>query len=86
MPRRDLLDDPRIAVRIVEGEERPVARTLGVGAFDSRLWRERRAMPHVARFNTTPDQILMGRYDVGDNQRASGRTRRGCGYSLAERD
>ena len=74
------------AVRIVEGEERPVARTLGVGAFDPRLRRERGAMPHVARLNTTPDQILMGRYDVGDDQRTRGRTRRGCGYSLAERD
>jgi hypothetical protein len=28
-------------------------------------------MPHVARLNTTPDEILMGRYDVGDDQRAS---------------
>ena len=61
MPRRDLLDNPRIAVRIVEGEERPVARTLGVGAFDPRLLRERGAMPHVARLNTPPDKILVGR-------------------------
>ena len=86
MPRGDLLDNPRIAVWIVEGEERPVACALGVGAYDPRLWRERGAMPHVARLNTTPDQILMGGYDVGDDQRASGRTWRGCGYSLAERD
>jgi hypothetical protein len=61
MPRRDLLDNPRIAVPITEGEERPVAHTLGVGAFDPRLRRERGAMPHVARLNTTPDQILVGR-------------------------
>jgi hypothetical protein len=42
-------------------------------------------MPHVARLNTTPDQILMGRYDVGDDQRTRRRTWRGCGYSVAER-
>jgi hypothetical protein len=43
-------------------------------------------MPHVARLNTTPDEILMGRYDVGEDQRTRRRTWRGCGYSLAERD
>ena len=43
-------------------------------------------MPHVTRLNTTPDQILMGRYDVGDDQGPSGRTQRCCGYSLAEGD
>jgi hypothetical protein len=43
-------------------------------------------MPHVARLNITPDEILMGRYDVGDDHRTRRRTWRGCGYSLAERD
>ncbi len=32
VPRCDLLDQPRITVGIIEGEERPVARALGVGA------------------------------------------------------
>jgi hypothetical protein len=31
-PRRDLLDQPHIAVRIVEREERPVAGALGIDA------------------------------------------------------
>ena len=35
--RRDLLDQPRILVGVVEGEERPVARALGVGAGKPRL-------------------------------------------------
>jgi hypothetical protein len=85
-PCRDLLDNPGIAVWIVEGEERPVTRALGVRAFNPRLRRERRAMPHVAHLDTTTDQILMSRYDVGYDERTRGGTRSGCGYSLAERD
>src|SRR5262247_2156891 len=37
VPRRDLLDQPRVAVGIVKGEERPIARTLRVGAGPTRL-------------------------------------------------
>ena len=46
---RHLLDEPRIAVGILEGEERPIARALGVGAGKARLLGERRAVPHVTR-------------------------------------
>jgi hypothetical protein len=42
--RRDLLHQPRIAVGIVEGAERPVAGALGVGTGPPRLGRERRAV------------------------------------------
>src|SRR5438270_334892 len=44
---RDLLDQPRIAVRIGEVQERSVAGALGVGARLPRLDRERRAVPDV---------------------------------------
>jgi len=50
-PRRDLLDQPCIAVGIVEGEERRVARALGVGALEPRLrgGRAGRATPRSRR-------------------------------------
>src|SRR5258708_4932073 len=85
-PRCDLLDQPRIAVRIIEGEERPVARALGVGAGKACLQGKRRAVPHLTRVDATADKFVMSRFDVGDNQRTHGRARRCPSYSLAERD
>src|SRR5215469_12927448 len=86
VPRRDLLDQPRIAIGILEGEERAVARALGIRAAQPRLHGERRAMPHPTRVDATADEFGMGRCDVGDDQRTHGRARRGRSYSLAERD
>jgi hypothetical protein len=43
LPRRDLLDDPRIVVGIVEGEERPVTGALGGRGLYPRLERPRPA-------------------------------------------
>ena len=71
-PRCDLLDQPRIAVGIIEGEERPVARALGVGAGKPCLRGARRAVPHFTRVDATADEFVMSRCDVGDNQRARG--------------
>ena len=85
-PRRDLLDQPRIAVGIGEGEERPVAGALGVDAGLPRLDGERRAVPHVAHVDAAADEFVMGRFDVGDDQPRHGRARRGRRESLAERD
>src|SRR6266702_6680438 len=76
VPRCDLLDQPRITVGIIEREERPVARTLGIGAGKPCLRGERRAVPHLTRVNATADEFVMSRFDVGDNQRRRGRTRR----------
>src|SRR5438105_13795441 len=45
--RRDLLDEPRVAVGIVKGEERPVAGALRIGAGLPRLARERGHVAHV---------------------------------------
>ena len=67
-PRRNLLDQPGIAVGIVEGKERPVARALGVGAPEPCLRRERRAVPDVTRLDATADEFVMGRFDVRDDQ------------------
>ena len=85
-PRGDLLDKPCIAVRIVEGEERSIARALEVGAAEPGLRGERRAVPYLARIDATADDFVMGRFDVGDDQPSCGRARRGRSYSLAERD
>src|SRR5262249_28401058 len=85
-PRRDLLDEPRIAIGILKGEERPVARALGIRAAEPCLHGERRTMPHLTRVDATADEFGMGSRDVGDDQRADSRTRRGGSYSLAECD
>ena len=47
-PRRDLLDQPRVAIGIGEARERPVAGALGVGPRLPRLDRKRRAVPDFA--------------------------------------
>src|SRR5215472_7467126 len=86
VPRRDLLNQPRIAIGILEGEERPVARALGIRAAEPRLHGERRAMPHPTCVYATADEFGMGSCDVGNDQRTDGRARRGRSYSLAERD
>ena len=85
-PRGDLLDEPQIAVGIVEGAERPVAGALGVGAGLARLDGERRAVPHVTHVDATVEESVMGRLDVGDDERALGRARRGRCEPQAERD
>ena len=74
-PRGDLLDDPQIAVGIVEGAERPVAGALGVGAGLARLDGERRAVPHVTHVDAELDESVMGRLDVGDDEGALDRAR-----------
>ena len=86
VPRRDLLDQPRVAIGILEGEERPVARALGIRAAEPCLHGERRAMPHLTRVDATADEFGMGCCDVGDDQRTDRRARRGRSYSLAEGD
>src|SRR5262249_36033552 len=85
-PRRDLLDQPDIAVGIVEREKRPVARVLRVGAGLPCLDGERRSVPHVTRVDATADELVMGRFDVRDDQTPLGRARRGGRESLAEGD
>src|SRR6266481_6339621 len=83
-PRCDLLDQPGIPVGITEGEERAVARALGVRAGKTCLRRKWGAVPHVTRADATTGDFLMCRTDVGDNQCAHGRTRRRRSHSDAE--
>src|ERR1700685_3976257 len=71
-PRCDLLDQPGIAVGISEGKERPVTGVLGVGAGKTCLKGGRRAVPHLTRPDTTTHELVMGRLDVGDNERPHG--------------
>ena len=85
-PRRDFLDQPRVAIGIGEARERPVAGALGVGARLPRLDRERRAVPDVTHLDATADELVIGDLDVGDDQLPLGRAWRGRRESLAERD
>src|SRR6267143_1751635 len=77
--RRDLLDDPQIAVGIVEGAERPVAGALGVGAGLARFDGERRAVPHVTDVDAELEECVVGLLDVGDDEGALDRARGGRG-------
>src|SRR5882672_8855747 len=75
-PRCDLLDQPRITVGVIEGEERPVARALGIRSGKPRLLGKRRTVPHLTRVDATADEFVMSRLDVRDNQPPRGRARR----------
>src|SRR5215469_8250908 len=86
VPCGDLLDQPRIAIGILEGEEGSVARALGIWAAEPCLHWERRTMPHLTRVDATADEFGVGSCDVGDDQCTDGRAGRGRSYSLAERD
>src|SRR6266850_390453 len=85
-PRGHLLDDPQIAVGIVEGAERPVAGALGVGAALARLDGERGAVPDVAHVDAKLEKPVMGRHNVRDDKGALRRAWRGRVQSQAERD
>jgi hypothetical protein len=85
-PRGDLLYQPGIPVGIGEGEERPVAGALGVGARLACLGGERRAVPDLAGVDAAVGEVVVGRFDVGDDQPALGRTGRGRRDSGAEVD
>jgi hypothetical protein len=85
-PGGDLLDQPGVAVRIGEGEERPVAGAVGVGAGLACLGRERRAVPDLTRVDAAADKVGVGRFDVGDDQPALGRAGCGRGEAGAEGD
>jgi hypothetical protein len=80
------LDEPGIAIRIIEGEEGPVAGALGVGAGLPRLDGERRAVPHVTDIEAKVGQPVMGGLDIGDDEPPLGRARRGRREPLAECD
>src|SRR6266496_5750195 len=86
MTRGDLLDEPQIAVGVIEGAEGSVAGALRVDTGLARLDGERRAVPDVAHLDATAGEFVMGRGDVGNDEVALARTWRGLRESLAERD
>jgi len=57
----------RITVGIIEGEERPVARALGIGAGKSRPpgGNARAVATSHSRRLPRPMRVVMGRFDVG---------------------
>src|SRR5215467_5645854 len=85
-PGGDLLDQPRVAVGVGEGAERPVAGAFGVGAGLPCLGRERRAVPDLAGVDAAAGEVGVGRHDVGDDQPSYGRAGRGRDEPGAEGD
>src|SRR5258707_10291939 len=84
-PRCDLLDQPHIAVGISEGEERPVAIALGVGAGKPSLQGKRCAVPHLTRVDATAAEFAMIRPELGDKQLPRARAPRRRSELQAER-
>ena len=85
-PLRDLLDDPQIAVGIVEGAERPVAGALRVEAGLARLDGERRTVPDVTHVDAELEEPVMSLLDVRDDEGALGPAWRGRVQPEAERN
>src|SRR6478752_5408647 len=67
-PRCDRLDQPRITVGVIEGEERAVARALWIRSGKPRLRGKRRTVPHLTRVDAAADEFVVSRLDVRDNQ------------------
>src|SRR5271167_1699640 len=77
-PRRDLLEQPTVAVGIMERGERAVAAMLGVPTADplppkqvGLIWASVYAagvMEHLADLDGATQQLSAGRLDVGDDQ------------------
>ena len=87
-PDGDLLEQPRVAVRIGERGVRQVAPVLGVGAARS-VRAGLNGEPWNTSLTSTPrrDELVARRLDVGDDQlQALGRAGRGRRHALAERD
>ena len=77
--RRDLLDQPQIAIRVGERAEGSVARVPRVRAGLAGLDWEWRPVPHVAHVDASLEELVMSGLDVGDDQGgldSSRRTRR----------
>src|SRR4029077_15880853 len=96
-PRRDLLKQPAVAVRITKRGERAVAGMLGIRTADPLPAKQIgfvRAVIHaagvverLADLDAASKQILAGGLDVGDDQvQALGRAGRRRGNALAEDD
>lgn len=84
--RRDLLNDPCVAVRILEGDVGAVALALGVRAADASFRRERRTVEHLSRADAARHDLLVGLVYVGDNQLSPERTGLGICDAFAKRD
>src|SRR5215469_5841126 len=80
---RDFLDEPGVAVGIVEGAEPPVAGMRRVGPADPCLRRERRPVPDVTYVDATAEEFVVRGFDVGYGQTAFGGAWRGRGDSFA---
>ena len=85
-PLSDLLDDPRVAIGVLEGNVGAVALARRIRTADARLWGERRAVEDLCRLDATGHDLLVSRQDVGDDQPATERAGLGVRNSLAKRD
>jgi hypothetical protein len=73
-PLRDFLQQPAVAIRILERNERKVAETLGVGSGDSDVDAFKPAtspagtVKYFACIDAVRDKLLARSHDVGDDQ------------------
>ena len=86
-PRCDLLNQPRVTVWVIEGEERPVARALGVGTGEPCPRGKWHAVPHLTRVDATADKFKAGAsmhvaYELENALSMINFVAMGCGCSL----
>src|SRR6202035_2253214 len=72
--RRDLLEQPGVAIRVAERSKGKVAAVTGVrptdpaGAFGTELSAGFRSMEHLTNLDTARNEISAGSFDIGNDQ------------------
>src|SRR4029077_11906604 len=91
--RCDLLEQPGVAIRVVECSKGKVAAVTGVRptdpavAFGTELSARFRSMEHLTNLDTAGNEIFAGSFDIGNDQvETLGRARLGRRYLRAELD
>jgi hypothetical protein len=62
--------NPRVAIGIFEGDVGAVTLALGIGAADAPRRQKWRAVEHFTRLDAPGHEILVGGFNVGDDQPA----------------
>ena len=85
-PLRDFLENPRVAIRVLEGNVGTVTFALWIRTTDARRRGERRAVEDFCRLDTAGHDIFVSRHDIGDDQPVTERAGLGVRNSFTKRD
>ena len=85
-PLRDLLDDPRVAIGVLEGNVGAVAFARRIRPGNACLRGEGRAVEDIGRLDTAGHDLLVSGHDIGDDQPTMECARLGVRNAFAKRD